>query len=327
MIDSIPWSEDLDASSTQTPTREGAATLYIHMDLAIEDWRSTDTAGLKEELLMLLSIADPVDLDVQIFADTGGGASSRVGGGRRRRSGSTVIRVVFTGTDAAESRVKAAHLAAIFAARELPQSLSGFPIAGVSTEPGVWTDFFNEDDPASGGGDDESGEVLLGCNGTAPSAIYCVEASGGQPWFKRGDGNGQNLESPCTLADGLVCRNSANSEGCDDYMVQLLCPVRAATSAPTAPPTASPTMAPREESDPVVALAIIGNTSECGGPPLAEGMAGQQRLFCDDDRLLSASSATVRVELLVVPTAEVKCTLTTTQPDQVVVQQAWAITI
>ena len=184
----IIWNE----SMTGAPTRGDQATLYVHLDLAVEEWRQTDMSRLKAEMIRLLSIADASEMQLEMLP------------------GSTVVRVTFQSEKPEESRQRAVELADVFSKRELPQSLSGFPIAGMTTTPGgYWTDFSNVDDPKSGDGDRENmvgGKPLsaacsmdgLGAmqrrsasNKTAtdmtlerrtmPTAIYC-ETSSGKPW-------------------------------------------------------------------------------------------------------------------------------------------------
>ena len=69
-IDSIAWNEIFDAESTQAPTGLNDATLYIHLDVSVEDWKTTDTATLKADLMKLLSIADPAEIVLQVFSGT-----------------------------------------------------------------------------------------------------------------------------------------------------------------------------------------------------------------------------------------------------------------
>ena len=153
------------------------------------------------------------------------------------------------------SKTRATELADTFSKRELPQSLSGLPIAGVTTEIGEWTRFFNNDDPQSDSGDKEMadpGAMEQICNGNPATAIYCQTTSG-KPWFNvTREGRAQKLMSPCTLQNGLVCRNSDNSDGCLDYMVQLLCPKRVP--------------APLRTVGTVPLQLTLSNVTECGRP-------------------------------------------------------------
>ena len=54
----IIWNE----SMTGAPTRGDQATLYVHLDLAVEEWRQTDMSRLKAEMIRLLSIADASEM-------------------------------------------------------------------------------------------------------------------------------------------------------------------------------------------------------------------------------------------------------------------------
>ena len=82
---------------------QDGATLYIHLELNIEDWDQANMHELKLELMKLLSITDAVEIDLQMFP------------------GSTVIRVVFRSSDSDESDSRAEELARVFGRRELPQ--------------------------------------------------------------------------------------------------------------------------------------------------------------------------------------------------------------
>ena len=127
---------------------------------------------------------------------------------------------MFRSADQSTSKAKATELADTFSKRELPQSLSGLPIAGVTTKVGEWTRLFNNDDPQSDGGDEEMaspGDMEQICNGHPATAIYC-QTTFGKPWFNVSDeGQAQTLMSPCTLKNGLVCRNIDNSDGHLDH--------------------------------------------------------------------------------------------------------------
>ena len=93
----------------------------------------------------------------------------------------------------------------------------------------VRSPFYNTHAAPKGIGDNESIAAVRStykelCSGLTPSRIYC-RAVDGTAWFE----TGQQLALPCTVSDGLLCRNEDNKESCLDYEIRVraCCPLSA----------------------------------------------------------------------------------------------------
>lgn len=114
----------------------------------------------------------------------------------------------------------------------------------------VRSPFYNTHAAPKGIGDNESIAAVRStykelCSGLTPSRIYC-RAVDGTAWFE----TGQQLALPCTVSDGLLCRNEDNKESCLDYEIRVraCCPLSALSlslfCSPTSPLSALCPVAP-----------------------------------------------------------------------------------
>ena len=286
-------------------------------------------------------------------------------------AGSAIVRISIERQDEAMAPVEVEQFVSHFSATKI-EAVLNLTVLQV-TKPfgnlGEWSEWFDLDDPTTGGGDAELiAQIDTPCGDGSVSGIHC-ETTDGLPWRQAS----QQLAVPCSIEQGgLVCLTKDNPAGCLDYRVRFACdmpttpPSLAPTPAPTVTPTPMPTLVPTRAptgvpstednrclgvdcsghgrcvdkhiggcmcdagwfrancSEVPVLLSVAGNTSECADQSRlpVEASQGQQSLRCRADRTAWHEHATATVTLLTMPTANVRCVLSSLNTAEAVPSEA-----